>query len=92
VTINSRLHAVDNGRCCGMEINLDKTKIMRISRKPFPPNIMIIKKQMNHVKYLNSLGNTITNGTVQLNSGLHGKKRTHFHREMVFKLRKKLVK
>jgi hypothetical protein len=45
-----------------MEINLDKTKIMRISRQQSPQNIMIIKKQVNHVKYLKSLGSTITNG------------------------------
>jgi len=61
VTINSRLHTLHNGRYCGMEINLDKTKIMRISRQASPPNIMIIKNQVNHVKYLNSLGSTITN-------------------------------
>jgi hypothetical protein len=24
------------GRCCGMEMNVEKTKVMRISRQPFP--------------------------------------------------------
>jgi len=29
------------GRCYGMEINVEKTKVMRISRQPFPVNIMV---------------------------------------------------
>ena len=28
-------------RCYGMEINVEKTKVMRISRQPFPVKIMI---------------------------------------------------
>jgi hypothetical protein len=27
------------GRYCGMEMNVDKTKLMRISRQPFPVKI-----------------------------------------------------
>jgi len=34
------------GRCYGMEINVEKTKIMRISRQPFPVKIMIDQKQL----------------------------------------------
>jgi hypothetical protein len=44
VTTNNRPHTVDNGRCCGMEINVEKTKVTRISRQPSPPNIMINQK------------------------------------------------
>jgi len=29
------------GRCYGMEMNVAKTKVMRISRQPFPVKIMI---------------------------------------------------
>ena len=27
---------IENGRCYGMEMNVEKTKVMRISRQPFP--------------------------------------------------------
>jgi hypothetical protein len=30
--------------CCGMEINVEKTKVMRNSRQPFPMQIMIDQK------------------------------------------------
>jgi hypothetical protein len=29
---------IEIGKCCGMEMNVEKTKVMRISRKPFPVN------------------------------------------------------
>jgi hypothetical protein len=45
VTINNGLHTVDNGRCAGMEINVKKTKVMRISRQLSPLNIMINQKK-----------------------------------------------
>ena len=32
------------GGCYGMEMNLEKTKVMRISRQPFPVKIMIDQK------------------------------------------------
>ena len=32
-------------RCCGMEMNMAKTKVMRISRRPFPVKIMIDQKK-----------------------------------------------
>jgi len=38
-----------------MEINVEKTKVMRISRQPFPVKIMIDQKQLEKVesfKYL----------------------------------------
>ena len=43
----------ETGRCCGMEINAEKTKVMRISRKPFPLQIMINQKQLDNVAYFN---------------------------------------
>jgi hypothetical protein len=45
-----------NGNECG------KTKVMRISRKPFPIGIMVDKKQLQNVKLFNYLG-SITNDT-----------------------------
>jgi hypothetical protein len=31
---------IENGRCYGMEINVEETKVMRISRDPSPLQIM----------------------------------------------------
>jgi len=33
------------GRCYGMEMNVEKTKVMRISRQQFPVKIMRDKKK-----------------------------------------------
>jgi hypothetical protein len=35
---------IEIGRCYGMEMNVEKTKVMRISRQPFPVKIMIDQK------------------------------------------------
>jgi hypothetical protein len=35
---------IENGRCYGMEMNVEKTKVMRISRQPLPVKIMIDQK------------------------------------------------
>jgi hypothetical protein len=36
---------IEIGRCCGMEMNVEKkTKLMRISRQPFPVKVMIDQK------------------------------------------------
>ena len=35
---------IEVGRCCGMEMNVEKTKVMRISRQPAPVTIMIGQK------------------------------------------------
>jgi len=32
---------IETRRCYGMEINVEKTKLVRISRQPFPVKIMI---------------------------------------------------
>jgi hypothetical protein len=36
---------IEIGRCYGMEVNVKKTKVMRISRQPFPVKIMIDEKK-----------------------------------------------
>ena len=46
--------------CYGMEINVEKTKVMRISRHPFPVKIIIHQKQLENVesfKYFGSILN-----------------------------------
>jgi hypothetical protein len=37
------------GRCYGMEMNVEKTKVTRISRQTFPVKIMIDQKQLENV-------------------------------------------
>ena len=49
---------IEIGGCYGMEMNVEKTKVMRISRQPFPVKIMIDQKQLDNVesfKYLGSI-------------------------------------
>jgi hypothetical protein len=41
------------GRCYGMEMNVEKTKVMIISRQPFPVKIMIDQKQLKNGNLLN---------------------------------------
>jgi len=43
-----------------MEMNVEKTKVMRISRQTFPVQIMIDQKHLQNVEYLNYLCNVIT--------------------------------
>jgi hypothetical protein len=38
------------GRCCGMEINVEKTEVMRISKQPLPVKIMVDQKQLKNVE------------------------------------------
>ena len=42
---------IEIGRCYGMELNVEKTKVMRISRQPFPVKIMINQKQLENVEF-----------------------------------------
>jgi hypothetical protein len=35
---------IEIGRCYGMKMNVEKTKVMRISRQPLPVKIMIDQK------------------------------------------------
>ena len=40
---------IEIGGCYGMEMNVEKTKVMRISRQPFPVKIMIDQNQLENV-------------------------------------------
>jgi len=44
------------GRCYDMEINVEKTKVMRISRQPTPVTSMIDQKQLENVECFKYLG------------------------------------
>ena len=52
---------IEIGGCDGMEMNVEKTKVMSISRQPFPVKIMIDQKQLENVKSLKYLGTILTN-------------------------------
>jgi hypothetical protein len=52
---------IEIGRCYGMEMDVENTKVMKISRQPFPIQILKDQKQLENVEYLNYLGSMITN-------------------------------
>jgi hypothetical protein len=52
---------IEIGRCYGMEMNVDKTKVMRISRESFPVTFMIGQKQLENVESFKYLGSILTN-------------------------------
>jgi hypothetical protein len=43
-----------------MEMNVEKTNVMRTSRQPYPIKIMIDRKHVENVEYFNYLGSMIT--------------------------------
>jgi hypothetical protein len=52
---------IEIGSCYGMGENVERTKVMRISRKPFPLKIMIDQKQLQKVESIKYLGSMLTN-------------------------------
>ena len=56
-----------------MEMNVEKTKVMRISRQPFPVKIMIDQKQLENMESFKYFGSILTNDgrcTCENNVGL----------------------
>jgi hypothetical protein len=51
---------IEIGGCYGMEMNVEKTKVMTVSR-PFPVKIMIDQKQLDNVESLKYLGSMLRN-------------------------------
>jgi hypothetical protein len=41
---------IEIGRCYGMDMNVEKTKVMRISRQQIPVKIIIDQKQLENVE------------------------------------------
>ena len=92
---------IEIGRCYGMEMNVEKTKVMRILRQPFPVNIMIDQKQLENVECFKYLGRVLTNDgkctceikcTIAMATAAFNKKRTLFTSTLDLELRKKVVK
>ena len=92
---------IEIGRCYGMEINVEKSKVLRISRSPSPIQIMIYQKQMENVEYFNYYGSVVTNDArctqeiksrIAMAEAAFNKKKTLFTRKIDLNLRKILVK
>jgi hypothetical protein len=82
-------------------MNVEKIKVMRISRQPFPVKIMIDQKQLQNVESFNYLGSILTNDgrctceikcRITMAKATFNKKRTIFTSTLDLELRKELVK
>jgi hypothetical protein len=92
---------IEVGRGYGMEINVEKTKTMRISRQPTPLQIKIDKKLVENVEEFNYLGTMIINDAgcapeikarIAMPKAAFKKKKTLFTSKLDLELKKKLVK
>ena len=52
---------IEFGRCYEMEMNVEISKVMRISRQPFPVKIIIDQKQLENVESFKFWGSILTN-------------------------------
>ena len=92
---------IEIGSYYGMEMNVEKTKVMRISRQPSPVTIMIDQKQLENVECYKCLGSMLTNdgrctreikSRIAMAKAAFNKMKTLFTSKFDLKLRKKLVK
>ena len=92
---------IEIGGCYGLEMNVEKTKVMRISRQPFPVKIMKDQKQPENVESSKYLGSILTNGgrctceikcRIAMAKAAFNKKKAFFTSTLDLELRKKLVK
>ena len=83
-----------------MEMNVENTKVMRISRQPFPVKIVIDQKQLENVECFKYLGSILTSDgrcTYEIKCSFamakvaFNKKRALFTSKLDLELRKKLV-
>ena len=91
---------IETGRYYGMEMNVEKAKVMRISRQPSPVTITIDHKQLENVKCFKYLGSMLTDDgrcTCEIKSRIAmakaalNKKKNLFTSKLDLNLRKKLV-
>jgi hypothetical protein len=52
---------IETGRCYGMEMNVEETKVLRISRQSSPVKIVINQKRLENVESFTYLGSILTN-------------------------------
>jgi len=91
---------IEMGRCYGMEMKVEKTKVMRISRQ-LPVKIMIDQKQLENMESFKYLGSILTNDgrctceikcRIAMAKAAFNKKRILFTSTLDLELRKKLLK
>jgi hypothetical protein len=91
----------ETGKCNGMEMNVEKTKGMRISRHQFPVKIMIDQKQLENAESFKYLRSILTNDgrctceikcRIAMAKAALNKKRTLFTNTLNLELSKKLPK
>ena len=91
---------IETGGCYGMEMNVEKTKLMRISRQQYPVKIMIDQNQLGNVESF-KLGRILTNDgkctcetkcRIAMAKAAFNKKRALFTNTLDLELSKKLVK
>ena len=91
---------IEIGRCYGMEINVEKTKVRRISRQPSPVTIFIDQKQLENVECFKYLGSILTNdgrctreikSRIAMAKAAFSKKKTLFTSKLDLNLSKKLI-
>jgi len=106
VYLELKLHVDKNnqfqyGLVLDMFSGVEKTKVMRISRQPFPVKIMIDQKQLENMESFKYLGSILTNDgrctceikcRIAMAKAAFNKKRALFTSTLDVELRKKLVK
>jgi len=84
-----------------LEMNIEKTKVMRISRQPSPVTIMIDQKQLENVECYKYLGSMLTDdgrctrgikSRIAMAKAAFSKKKNLFTRKLELNLKKKLIK
>ena len=92
---------IETGRCYGMEMNVEKTNVMRISRQRFPVKIMIDQALLENVESFKYLGSILVNDgrctceikcRIAMAKAAFNKKRALLTSTLDLELRKKLVK
>jgi len=92
---------IEIGSCYRMGKNVERTKVMRISRQPFPLKIMTDQKQLQNVEPFKYLGSILTNdgkctceikSRIAMKKAAFDKKRALFTSTLDLKFSKKLVK
>ena len=87
--------------CYGMEMKVEKTKVIRISRQLFPVKIMIHQKQLENVESFKYLSSSLTNDgrctceikcRIVMAGAPFNKERALFTSTLDLELRKKLLK
>jgi hypothetical protein len=91
---------IETGTHCGMETNVERTKVMKISRQPPQIGTRIDKKQSENVEYFNFLGSMITSdarctreikSSIAMTKAAFNKKKT-FHQQIGLKFKEKTIK